>query len=101
MEHGISNSPAKPSERRLSLPARVNVLVVDGQNYAQVSNLLRKNFKQSKSLTSSANFYSLLPLHPFLLSTKFFATFLQNSLEALRSLKFEPLTLGHMSQKIS
>lgn len=48
MEHGISNSPAKPSERRLSLPARVNVLVVDGQNYAQVSNLLRKNFKQSE-----------------------------------------------------
>lgn len=46
MDHGII-TPNR-TERRLSLPARVNVLVVDGQNYAQVSNLLRKNFKQSE-----------------------------------------------------
>lgn len=41
-----SSRTSSRAERRLSLPARVNVLVVDGQNYAQVSNLLRKNFKQ-------------------------------------------------------
>lgn len=66
MDHGII-TPNR-SERRLSLPARVNVLVVDGQNYAQVSNLLRKNFKQSEqnfftysstSISLSRSFFSL------------------------------------------
>ena len=49
MDNRSSTSSTNRNERRLSLPARVNVLVVDGHNYAQVSNLLRaKNSKPSE-----------------------------------------------------